>query len=131
MTSPTRSVGSDFDLDLDDTLSRCSRLVAGLKIEPEATPVEEVPLPSEPVERAQAALFDIRPDWAIHWTGMPEFSHEDLTPFRSIAIHFAGPKEIADFAALIEQTITERTQSAWYPAAEIGRYSNARYADDV
>ena len=37
---------------------------------------------------------------------------------------------IKDFKKLIKQTVTDKTQSLWYPEAEIERYSNKRYIDE-
>lgn len=61
------------------------------------------------------------------WEGMPEFVQEDLAPWKSVIVHFENRADMDAFAALIGQRLTEKTQSVWYPEAEIGRYINKRY----
>jgi len=78
----------------------------------------------------QENLFDSAPDWAKEWDGMPEFQHDDLEPWASIQVHFANREDMASFSTLVGQTITPKTQSVWFPKAEIGRYANKRYSDE-
>lgn len=74
--------------------------------------------------------FDEKPEWAKEWQNMPEFNQEDLTSNKSIIVHFENEKDMKDFAKLVGQTITPRTQSIWYPKATITRYSDKRYVDE-
>jgi hypothetical protein len=62
------------------------------------------------------------------WVGMPEFQQDDLTAWKTVKVHFASKADIDAFAALVGQTITERTRSIWYPEAEIGHYVTKRFA---
>jgi hypothetical protein len=62
------------------------------------------------------------------WNGMPEFEHEDQTSAHRVIVHFASTADLAAFARLVGQTVTEHTRSIWYPKAEIGRYADKRYA---
>jgi hypothetical protein len=64
------------------------------------------------------------------WTGMPECHQEDLTAFKSIPVHFKSAGDIASFAQLIGQSLTEKTRAIWHPKAEIDRYADKRYADE-
>ena len=57
-------------------------------------------------------------DMEKEWQGMPEFNSDDLTPHRQITISFNNEKDIQRFSELIEQTITKKTKSLWYPKAE-------------
>ena len=68
--------------------------------------------------------------WKKEWQGMPEFIQEDLTSFHSIIVCLENEDDISKFSKLIDQTVTERTQSIWYPVAEIGRITNKRYIDE-
>lgn len=63
---------------------------------------------------ADAPPIDIGAEWA----GMPEFEQEDSTAFKTIKVHFDSPDNLQNFAELIEQTITEKTKSIWYPKKE-------------
>lgn len=68
--------------------------------------------------------------WEEEWQGMPEFVQEDLSPFKTIMIHFESKEAVESFAELVDQTITVRTKSIWYPKAKIDRYINKRYVDE-
>ena len=82
------------------------------------------------METKKTFFEDLEP-WKKEWQGMPEFSHEDLTPWKQIIVSFATEEDMQDFAKLVEQNLTIRTQSIWYPPAEIGRISNKRFDDEV
>lgn len=56
------------------------------------------------------------------WNGMPEFEHENLTAIHSLKVHFASLEDMATFAELVSQTITDKTKAIWYPKAERIRY---------
>lgn len=64
------------------------------------------------------------------WQGMPEFEQEDLSAKKSLIVNFASLEDMAAFADLIGQPLTEKTQSVWYPPAAIGHYADKRYADE-
>jgi hypothetical protein len=59
---------------------------------------------------------------------MPEFEHQDLKPWKTLAVHFASEEDMLAFSRLVGQTITPKTKSIWYPRAEIGHYANKRFA---
>ena len=61
------------------------------------------------------------------WQGMPEFMMEDLTPIKSLIVHFATWEDMKAFAELVEQHLTKVTQSIWYPEAGITRMVDKRY----
>lgn len=54
-------------------------------------------------------------DPSMEWVGMPEFEQEDLSPYRTIHVHFQNEEDIQGFAQLVEQSITEKTRMLWYP----------------
>jgi hypothetical protein len=43
-------------------------------------------------------------------------------------VHFKDQAAVDAFAALIEQTITEKTRFLWYPPADIETYVDKKYA---
>ena len=55
-------------------------------------------------------------EWEQHWQGMPEYDQEDLSAYRTISIHFRNENDVNIFADLVDQKITQRTKSIWYPA---------------
>ena len=84
----------------------------------------------KPEEPGQLTLFEAPPDWEEHWQGMPEYSQEDLSQFKTLIVHFASQEDMAAFAKLVGQRITFRTQSLWYPAAQIGSFAGKAYVDE-
>ena len=75
-------------------------------------------------------FFEDLEGWKKEWQGMPEFIQKDLTAFHSILVYFETKEDLAKFSKLIEQPLTERTRSVWYPIAEIGKTTNKRYVDE-
>jgi len=67
--------------------------------------------------------------WREEWQGMPEFIQEDQESFKSIIVHFENQEDMDNFAKLAEQRITLKTQSIWYPKANIARVMNKIYID--
>lgn len=75
----------------------------------------------------QLALFDLDSDVELEWKGMPEFCQEDLSPFKTVYVHFACREDMEAFASLVGQTVISSTRSIWYPPAEIGRLADKEY----
>jgi hypothetical protein len=57
-------------------------------------------------------------DYDKLWQGMPEFEQEDLSPVKTISVHFASWEDVKAFSELMRQTITEKTKYIWYPKKE-------------
>ena len=53
--------------------------------------------------------------WKKHWKGMPEYNQEDLTPFKTVYVHFTCQEDVDAFAKLVAQNIHKTTKSIWYP----------------
>lgn len=49
------------------------------------------------------------------WDGMPEFVQEKKEPFAKIIIRFDSEKDLKEFAELIDQKLTPKTKSIWFP----------------
>lgn len=85
------------------------------------------------MENDSPLLFDNLDEYAFWWElwqGMPEYSHEDLEPLKTIKVHFESIEDMRKFAEIVEQKIGPQTRSIWFPSAEIGRYANKRYSDE-
>jgi len=54
-------------------------------------------------------------DANAEWEGMPEFSNEPKA-HRTIHVHFKTAGDVSAFAALVGQSITEKTKFIWHPA---------------
>lgn len=65
------------------------------------------------------------------WTGMPEFTQEDKTAFRTVKIHFTCQEDVDAFARLLNQKVTENTKFLWFPPIERGTRINEAYMQAV
>ena len=65
--------------------------------------------------------------WKKEWQDMPEFIQDDLTPVKSILVHFETLDDMEKFSQVIGQKVFSTTRSIWFPEAEIGMYQNKRY----
>jgi hypothetical protein len=55
-------------------------------------------------------------DWRKEWVGMPEFSMTGDTPHcKKINVLFASWEDVKVFGKLINQTVTIKTKSVWFP----------------
>ena len=57
-------------------------------------------------------------DYDKEWEGMPEFKQDDKMPYRQIIISFENEADIENFSTLLNQNITDKTKSLWYPKKE-------------
>lgn len=81
----------------------------------------------------QMDIFDIlgiEEEWKQHWQDMPEFIQKDLTSEKSIIVHFRNKDDRDAFSKLVEQKITYKTQSIWFPKAEIDRIVDKLYINE-
>ena len=72
-------------------------------------------------EKSQQSLFGEEFDkeyWQDEWEGMPEFNQDDKMPIRQIIISFDNKEDINKFSKLLNQNITDKTKSLWYPKKE-------------
>jgi len=66
----------------------------------------------------------------IHWKDMPEYSIEDLMPYRQLIISFKSEEDIQSFAKLLNQKINLKTKSLWYPKHDINKTEILRYDEE-
>ena len=79
---------------------------------------------------AQSNLFGSNEDWKDEWVGMPEYEQKNFLPEFSIRVNFASYDDMRRFSELIQQTITTKTQSVWYPKQNKESLSNKVYVDE-
>jgi hypothetical protein len=53
--------------------------------------------------------------WKEEWKDMPEFIQHDLQPYQKIILNFETKEDVEAFAKLINQKITYRTDTLWFP----------------
>ena len=68
--------------------------------------------------------------WKLEWEGMPEFKADDLTSFQYIIVHFQNKEDVNKFAKLVNQKLTYKTKSIWYPEAEMANNTIFRYIEE-
>ncbi len=78
----------------------------------------------------QQSLFELSEDWKRIWEGMPEFTMSDHSPHRTINLHFRSDEDVAAFGLLINQAISEKQKSLWFPEAKPRICSNKIYVDE-
>ncbi len=87
------------------------------------TTLFEADLEEQPaVAPGQATLFGADDDFKVAyqlWRGMPSFDMEDLTPWKSLLVHFETQQDLEAFKKVIDQPrIGIHTKSIWYPYVE-------------
>jgi hypothetical protein len=83
-------------------------------------------------ESPQFGMFDdLKNDWRKEWQDMPEYSHNELGPMKSVIIHFADECDLEAFAKLLGQNIYMTTKSTWFPKAEWASITDKRYVDET
>jgi ParB-like nuclease family protein len=68
-----------------------------------------------------------RTDANAEWSGMPDYSQGDQSAYRQIIVNFPDARAVKAFAALIEQQVTDKTRSLWFPPAAIEPHSREVY----
>ncbi|MBC8552225.1 MAG: ParB N-terminal domain-containing protein [Candidatus Brocadiales bacterium] len=64
------------------------------------------------------------------WDGMPEYQHDDQTPFKQILVSFRNEADLKAFAKLVEQNVMVTTKSIWYPRAKDADVADIAYKND-
>jgi hypothetical protein len=67
-------------------------------------------------------------DQSKEWQDMPEYDHNDETPFRSMIMHFMTKKDFETFLQLIQQDATEKTRWLYFPRQELNTLKDKGYA---
>ena len=58
-------------------------------------------------------------NWEEHYVGMPEFVQKDNPPYMKIFLNFRNEEDYKEFAKMVDQNLTEKTKSIWYPKLDI------------
>lgn len=69
-------------------------------------------------------------DWENEWRGMPEFNQPDNGAYRQIIVSFDNEEGVQQFATLINQHITAKTKSLWYPPRDKNLVTDLFYYDE-
>jgi len=72
----------------------------------------------------------IQEDWKKHWIGMPDFKQENNPPFKRIQMSFRTSEDYDEYAKLIDQNLTMKTKSIWYPKLDRDENTLKRWLED-
>lgn len=64
--------------------------------------------------------------WRDHWKGMPEFVQEEKKPYKKINVCFQTKEDFDAFRKLLNQPMTDKTKTIWYPPFD--REKNSLFA---
>ena len=64
------------------------------------------------------------------WVGMPEFNQLDKMPYRQIIVSFDKESDVQDFANIMNENITQKTKSFWFPKKEKNILKDKAYVDE-
>lgn len=69
-------------------------------------------------------------EWKKHWVGMPEFVQEDNPPYKKIYVSFRNEEDYMEFAKLVDQNLSDKTKSIWYPKLNRDENSLKRWIEE-
>lgn len=64
------------------------------------------------------------------WDDMPEFVQEENEAYAKITVRIRTEEDLQEFMKLMDQNITPKTKSIWYPALDRFRNSLLRWMDE-
>ena len=67
--------------------------------------------------------------WEKMWGGMPEFVQGDISPYKSMAIHFRNEEDFKRFANTIGQVLSMDTKSTWFPEMHPANLKQLNYVE--
>lgn len=82
----------------------------------------------------QINIFDqeqIPESWREEWKEMPEYNMDDKEPYQKIIINFETEQDVKDFAKLLDQKITYKTISTWFPKKDRLNRKQYKYVNDA
>jgi len=88
-------------------------------------------MPYAKPNEAQSLLFGEKEAWREEWDGMPEFEQQNLLPEYSVRVNFASVEDLKNFAELINQHLTTKTSSIWFPVQAKADLASKVYVDET
>lgn len=72
--------------------------------------------------------------WKKHWLEMPEYEQEDNPAYKKLIISFRTKEDYDEFvektAKILDQTMTQKTKTIWYPALSRDENSLKRWIEE-
>lgn len=81
----------------------------------------------KPAENQIAMFDDYENNINKEWKDMPEFNMLDKEPIKQLIVSFKNWDDYKLFRELVGQSLSKKTQSIWYPKAEIETYADKMY----
>jgi hypothetical protein len=88
-------------------------------------------MPYAKPNEAQNLLFGEKEAWREEWDGMPEFEQKNLLPEYSVRVNFSCVEDLKKFAELINQPLTTKTSSIWFPVQTKADLASKVYVDEA
>jgi hypothetical protein len=64
------------------------------------------------------------------WQGMPEYKHEDKTPYHSLTVYFETKEDFDAFQKLIEERISKKSRFCYFPKPRLDKGNKYFYGDE-
>ena len=74
-----------------------------------------IPISKASTVKQDSFIPDEDPLWEQLWVDMPEFVQKKQEPYAMINIRFETKEDLEEFAGLIQQRLTAKTKSIWFP----------------
>ena len=68
-------------------------------------------------------------NWKQHWKGMPSYSSKNFEPVKQLMINFRTMEDYEAFGKFINQSLTPKTKSVYWPFIEKDNNSLKRWID--
>lgn len=65
--------------------------------------------------------------WQKEWVNMPTFNQEELTPYKTLLVHFDSDADIVEFGKLLNQKITPKTKYIWFPEVTDAKFKDKKW----
>lgn len=121
MSKELKDTSVDFDdcIGKKETKNRPGSLASFLDL-------NDVPETEEEAEQELAAL-----DPKNYWKGMPEYVVQNLEPKKQLLISFRSEEDMIRFGTeVLDQKVTPKTKSVWWPPKEKDSNSLKRWLDE-
>jgi len=90
--------------------------------------LEDGALPEDkPLEETDDSQLTRDQFFKKYWKGMPTFDQNDNPPWKQIYVNFRNKEDYEEFAKLVDQALTDKSKSIWYPKLDIEENSLHRW----
>lgn len=124
--SETKSETKTVNVEESTPYNNCMDLLDGVDLDETFKNVPGAPSDTKS-ETKSGIKLERSDDWKDHWVDMPDFEQEKNDPFKEITVRFKTKEDYEAYAKLVNQNLTEKTKSIWYPKLERDKNSLKRW----